>query len=982
MDTEQHANISGNVEKSIFTSGNRNMIVLGNILIYPSTCEQTPQQPVSATEIGPNPYKGLFAFQEQDRDRFFGRTELINTLYQAFVALHSAAPGKPNPTRLLAVLGPSGSGKSSVVRAGLLPRLACHPLHGLRQTRAAILTPEDHPLEKLAISLARMAFDDAVPVAKADEFANAMRKANHKGEWDGLRRIAAAMPWIEGAAIMLLIDQFEEVYTMCQDGAERRCFIDNLLHAAADRAAHVSVVLTLRSDFLEHTQSHPHLNQLIAANAAIVHVMTESELREAIARPAELAGQPLDDATIALLIQQSKEREGALPLLQFALTQIWDSMGQGQPPTETLKRIGGVGGALANKAEEVYKNLDEQGRAIARRAFLAMVRLGEGTRDTRRRVSLAEIVAHGEAREQVHEVLQNFSQFEARLITLSTDEHTRETISEITHEALFEHWETLKQWLEHGRDDLRFHRRLAEAARHWKTNERAEGLLWRSPDLELLQDYHRRAGSEMTTLQREFFQASVKRQQAEEAAKEAQYRKELETQQKLTAEARARQEAETRARQEAEHRVSEQTRASRNLRWLVRGMVVLLLAAVAVALFAWYQQIDSQEQSYRAEEAGQIAEQRRLDAEKARRKAERQTRIATARQLAAQSQAVQKEYPQRSLLLAIEAVRMTDRKPYVAEAEQALRDALSSTGGQGLGGHEAPIKAVAVSPDGRWLATGSEDGTAQLWDLQADDIAAAATVLRGHEDGVRAVALSMDGRWLMTGSEDGTARLWDLQAKDIAASATVLRGHEDAVTAVALSVDGRWLATGSEDGTARLWDLQAKDIAASATVLRGHEDAVTAVALSVDGRWLATGSGDGTVRLWNLQADDIAASATVLRGHESGARVIVIIRGVTAVALSADGRWLATGSEDGTARLWNLQVDDIAASARVLRGHEGGVGAVALSVDGRWLMTGSEDGTARLWDLQVDDIAASARVLRGHEGGVLVPSPSVWTGAG
>ena len=276
--------------------------------------------------------------------------------------------------------------------------------------------------------------------------------------------------------------------------------------------------------------------------------MSTDELRRAIAEPAARANHPIDTATVELLIADTNGREGALPLLQFALTRIWQGMTEGIELTLTLQRIGGVGGALAGEAQDLYKSLDERSgdREIARRAFVALVRLGdpgEGTPDTRRRVKVADLVAHGENPERVLEVLRVFASPGARLITLGED------TAEITHEALFTHWETFRTWIEADRDDLRFHLRLADAARHWADQERPDGSLWRPPDLVKLCDFHAhdRAGRDMTTLEMEFFHASLDLQERERVDRE-------EAEARLAQEAEARRQAEERARRERELR--------------------------------------------------------------------------------------------------------------------------------------------------------------------------------------------------------------------------------------------------------------------------------------------------------------------------------------------------------------------------------------------------------------------------------------------
>jgi hypothetical protein len=267
----------------------------------------------------------------------------------------------------------------------------------------------------------------------------------------------------------------------------------------------IRVILTLRSDFLGQTSSHPDLSHAIAAHEVIVPAMNADELRQAIAEPARRAGQPLSAEVVDLLLEQTAGREGALPLLEFALTQVWDGLANGVEPAATLNRIGGVGGALANTAQDLFDRLSEADQQIARRALLAMIRLGEGTTDSRRRVKLAEIVAHQDDPQQVRRVLNHFASPGARLVTLADDG------AEITHEALLEHWTLLKSWLDAGREDLRFHRRLADAAQHWAGQDRPAGLLWRRPDLDLLRQYHARNARDMTALQMAFWQESERR---------------------------------------------------------------------------------------------------------------------------------------------------------------------------------------------------------------------------------------------------------------------------------------------------------------------------------------------------------------------------------------------------------------------------------------------------------------------------------------
>lgn len=562
------------------TTGDRNQAigqVLGGIVVYvsggqaifhPGSTESDSSSKPPASDIGPNPYKGLMAFQEIDGDRFFGREKQIGALWEKLRSLHETE----SAIRVLPIYGPSGSGKSSLARAGLIPELARRPIPGYDRARVAVLVPGTHPLESLATVLARIVTQDLTPVAKTREFAGELKQVNETGEYDGLRRIADVMPDIAIKPLVVLVDQFEEVYTLCEDAVEREAFVGSLLNAAGDRAKRVMVIVTLRSDFLGETQKHAVLNRLFSEQGYLVPAMNPEELRQAIAKPAELAGNPLDTATIDLLVKDTEGREGALPLLQFALTRIWEGLAEGKLPAETLKAIGGVGGALAGEAQRIYEKLSNAEQNTAHRIFLKLVQLGDVIKYTRRRTVIANLASSSETTDQVKQVIGRFAVPSVRLITLSKQADGES--AEITHEALFDHWQLLQDWLEDNRLFLVWQEHLRSAIRQWELCDRDPEALLRGKPLTEAEDWFQKQETDLSQIEQTYIQASLVEQ--------------------------ARLEAVENERQQREYDLlKEFVRTAQVRTRLALSAAGLAIAALLAGGFAWYQQQQA-EQAQRA----------------------------------------------------------------------------------------------------------------------------------------------------------------------------------------------------------------------------------------------------------------------------------------------------------------------------------------------------------------------------------------------
>ncbi len=406
------------------------------------------------------------------------------------------------------------------------------------------------------------------------------------------------------------------------------------------------------------------------------------------------------------------------------------------------------------------------------------------------------------------------------------------------------------------------------------------------------------------------------------------------------------------ASQQAQARMEQEQRQNRRIRRLAVTATLVSIVAVVAFVFA-------------------LIESRRAD---------QQAVLATIRQLVAQSVGVLGTYPQRGLLLALEALDIAQQEgeQLAPVAEDTLRQALAQAGGRVLSRHEGPIQVVDISPDSRWLVTGGEDAQVYLWDLTRLESDAAPILLAGHTETIRAVDFDPDSRWLVTAGDDRTVHLWDLTASDPGADPIRLKEHVGAINTVAFSADGRWLATGSVDTTAHVWDMTTPNWtdAAPAMILSDHGGSINVVAFSPNGRWLVTGSSDRTARLWDLSVPDPSSNPIILRGHTDR---------VWCAAFSADHHWLVTGSVDATARLWDLYTLALDPTSPqepiVLHGHEEWVWSVAFSPDNKWLVTSGVDAKPRLWNMRAADLSKSCTVLYGHSDqiwSIAISSDSRW----
>ena len=516
-----------------------------------------------------NPYKGLRPFQEADALDFFGRETLTAQMLKQI-----------DKSRFLAVIGPSGSGKSSAVKAGLIPALREGSLPGSENWYIAEMVPGTHPLEELELALWPLAVDP--PSSLVEPMSRDSRGM--------LRTIRRILPAEEDVQLLLVIDQFEELFTMVEDDGRRNHFLDSLIETINAPRSPVRVLITMRADFYDRPLQHQPLAELFKKHTELVLPLNQDELTWAIQEPARRSGVGFGDGLMATIVSDVIGQPGALPLMQYALTELFEARRDRMLSLPAYKEIGGVLGALARRADQIYDQLSPEEQVSTRQLFLRLLTLGEGIEDTRRRVRLSELEdllldpVAGMDQKPLTAAINQFGA--ARLLTFDHDPLTREPTVEVAHEALLREWNRLRHWLEESRDDIRLQRALATATAEWQAAGRDPGYLLRGPRLSQFEGWAEETTLSLTQSEQIYLQAGLEQRRQRQAAEETRRQKELETAQQL-------------AQSEAQ-RAAEQEKASAGLRRRAYFLVGALAIALVLAIVAIVCRLSSSQQCRRS----------------------------------------------------------------------------------------------------------------------------------------------------------------------------------------------------------------------------------------------------------------------------------------------------------------------------------------------------------------------------------------------
>ncbi|BAG03646.1 hypothetical protein [Microcystis aeruginosa] len=884
--------------------------VINQYIITQKSGVEIQSQPL----ITGSPYLGLRKFEVDDKDRFFGRdnwiVELTDYLKQKNVLL---------------LLGASGSGKSSLVQAGLIPKLKDD--FGANRLVNLTFVPDVNPFESFYGCLLGNRYTQYQA-----KLAQAVKEDTLIKVVEGLKNNSDL--WF------IFIDQFEELFTRTPK-TERDIFIKSLIKLIENNNSLVKIVMTMRADFLDKLSPYPSLGKIHDQYSKMLTDMDESQLRLAIAEPAARNGVIFEKGLINQIIADFYEQAGSLPLLQYTLDLLWQKnhIQERVLNNKIYQEIGGVTGALEKQADKIYSQFNEQQRKTAEEIFLELISL-EGEKAVSRRADKSSFEQEEMQKEVLYQLIDN------RLL-VSKGEDGKATV-EVAHEALLRSWKVLQDLIREKEEIIVLRSRLYADAKQWDDLQKQDAVkasseLWGGSKLAKIVEFQKNNSlPNLDPVAIEFIKASI-------SQAERQKNEKIRTARRITAVSLVAVMVSTglglmawkQTRQAELNLANARGFSSWSLFVQGKDLDAFVLAIKAGKTLQKQHKYDKEVMNTLQALLNWKSERNRLEGHKdfvtsVNFSPDGKTLVSVSRDNTIKLWNVETGEEIRTLKGhdGVQSVNFSpDGKTLVSGSwDNTIKLWNVETGEEirTLKGHNGPVNSVNFSPDGKTLVSGSGDKTIKLWNVETGQ---EIRTLKGHDNSVISVNFSPDGKTLVSGSGDNTIKLWNVETGE---EIRTLKGHDSYVNSVNFSPDGKTLVSVSRDNTIKLWNVKTgKEI----RTIKGHDIYFRSVNFSPDGKTLVSGSGDKTIKLWNVET---GTEIRTLKGHDWF---------VNSVNFSPDGKTLVSGSNDNTIKLWNVETGQ---EIRTLRGHGSFVSSVSFSPDGKTLVSGSDDKTIKLWNLGTD----------------------------